>query len=165
MTDPTEPTTVTLRQRVRELQASTELSDPRDIADRIIADLTPHERTFALAEALPPYVRECLGASRMHARMPAPSSSAKVGAIRAWGERLLALSVDVSGEGGEWKRLADCTRDELLVVASYRRKQAERNVATAVQYEKLAARLDEADVATVADLTADDLADVFGRSA
>lgn len=154
-----------LRARVRDIIADTDLADPQDIAATIIADLNPDDYPAVLAEALPQYVRQIMGAYRMQSHGAIPPSSAKVDAVRAWWARVLSEAVDVSGGGGEWKRLGDCTAPDLLAVATFRREMAARNMATARQYEALAARLDEAGCKTVADLDPADAGAVFGRAA
>lgn len=132
------PSPETLAQRIRRIQQDTGSVDPHELADKVLADLDSEEITAALREALPEFVRVTVREVRNHVTSSAPSTSAKVGAVRAWYERLLAQPIDVSGDGGKWKALRDCTRGELLAVSRHRRQIAAKNLQTADMYERLA---------------------------
>jgi hypothetical protein len=154
--------------RVRRLQVSTGSSDPRELAEKLLAELTAAELRSALAEVLPEYVRQVMKSGRNKATA-APSQSSpsspswRVAPVRDWYEQLMAQPIDVSGGQGRWKSLRECTRDELLTVAQHRRETAARNVATAKKYEALARVLPASK--SVGDLPADTVASVFGRAA
>lgn len=148
--------------RVRSFQESTGSADPREIASKILTDLEDHELRAVLEVVLPEYVRQVMKTGRNQAASSPPASS-KVSAVRDWYERLMGQPVDVSGGHGQWKSLRECTRDELLAVAQYRRETAARNLATAEKYESLAKLLPARK--TVGQLPTDVVASVFGRAA
>lgn len=126
-----------LAQRVRRIHQEAGSADPREIAQKVLADLaSPEDIRAALAEALPDFVRITVRVS--HGGGLAGPRSSKVEAVRGWYERLMTQPVDVSGNGAKWKALRECTRDELLSVAQYRRQIAARNLRTADAYERLA---------------------------
>lgn len=153
-----------LAHRIRRIQHESGSVDPRELADKVLATLDSQESIReALAECLHEYVRVVIRTGRNGAMSSAPSRSAKVDAVRDWYERLLAQPVDVSGGGGQWKALRDCTRDDLLSVARHRREAAARNLQTAELYERLA-KLMKGD-ATVGTLSQDVVQGVFGRAA
>ncbi|MGZ6838288.1 MAG: hypothetical protein ACXVGE_20690 [Blastococcus sp.] len=154
---------MTLASLIRRVHEESGSADPREIADKVAASLNPDDLADALAEALPEYVRVTIRTVRNRTMGSAPQGSAKVAAVRSWFERLLAQSIDVSGDGGQWKTLADCTRDDLLTAARHRRAIAAKNVHTAETYERLAALLKKG--ATVAQLDPASVAGVFGRAA
>lgn len=157
------PPRETLAQRVRRVQLETGSVDPRELAAKVMASLDPDEIRDAFAEALPEYVRVTMRSVRNRTMTTVPQSSAKVAAVRGWFERLLSQSIDVSGDGGRWKALADCTRDDLLAAAEHRRAIAAKNLHTAETYERLADLL--TDDATVSQLDAGAVADALGRAA
>ncbi len=139
---------LTLTDLIRHVQNQSGLVDPHEITHQVIADLHEHMTTEdALHEALPHLVRQVMRTGRLdvmrgpHATRPSGSSGGKVAAVRTWHEQFLAQPVDVSGNGGHWKALRDCTRDDLLAVAQHRRKVAAANIATAALYEALASHL------------------------
>lgn len=153
-----------MRARIRAVVEVTSSSDPREIAAKLLTDIDDADLRDILAEVLPEYVRVILKNGRNSAMSPAPAGpSAKVAAVRSWHERLMAQPIDVSGDGGRWKALRDCTRDELLQVAQHRRIVASKNLAVADRYEALAKVLPTGK--TVGQLPADAVANVFGRAA
>lgn len=138
--------------------------DPRAVATRVIEKLSAEEYRAALEIALPSYVRVVNNAHRSPS-VGNPSRSAKVGAIRAWHERMLLAEVDPSGSGNDWKRLGDCTRDDVLALAAHRRKIADENRAAAQRYERLASEMNELGVEHVSDLSASVLSSVLDEVA
>lgn len=158
----TENETPSVRALVRQVQDETGSADPREIASKVLADIPDELLRPLLAEVMPEYVRQVMKGGR-HSATGAPPASSKVAAVRGWHERLMSQPIDVSGGKGEWKALRDCTRDELLAVAQYRRETAARNLATAEKYEALAKILPAKK--TVGQLAADVVASVFGRAA
>jgi hypothetical protein len=161
---PETETAESLAQIVRRVHEESGLADPRELAEKVLAEIThsPDLIRSALAESLPEYVRVTMRMVRNQTMAGAPPS-AKVAAVRGWFERLLTQSIDVSGDGGKWKSLAECTRDDLLSAAAHRRAIAAKNLHTADTYERLAGLLD--DDATVGQLDPSAVADVFGRAA
>jgi hypothetical protein len=101
------------------------------------------------------YVRTQFTRDRMipqsHDVSPVPSS--KVAAVRSAWARRLETPVFV---GSAWKRLGECTAEDLRVVASALRSQAEQAVVKADYYEALASSLPAG--AVVSDLASDPLA-------
>lgn len=149
--------TDTMRARIRKVQADTGSSDPHEIAAKLISELTEDELVAAVAA----FVRINMNAERRGTYTAVPQASAKVGAVQSWYEKLLDQSVDVSGDQGQWKRLADCTRDDLLQIAKYRRDVAARNLATAEKYEALAKGMKANQ--TVADIKPEKVREAFDQ--
>lgn len=149
----------TVRERVLEILATSSLSDPRDIADKIIGDLTARERQAALAEVLPEYVRITLHAGRgHHPTSDEPGSTqgtrtqdvAEPGSSR-W-RRVSSVFTGRYKPLDTWKPLRECTRDDVLALVDDYRKRAAQNTRKADQFEALAKRMAKAKVATVGDL-------------
>lgn len=154
---------------IRAVLDETCATTPTEIACEVLARVT--DPRAALAECLPTFVQVSLSRSRMlsplddpqtadrghfegetHA-LPAPVGYSRATRIRlSWEDRLnTPLRV-----GEVWKRLADCTADDLRVVAESLRGRAAKSLAKADWYDGLAAKL--AKGATVADLTAEQVA-------
>lgn len=151
-----------LAQRVRRIHEESGASDPREIAEKVLATLeTPDLVRDALTEALPDFVRITVRVS--HSGGLGGPRSSKVEAVRNWYERLMSQPVDVSGNGVQWKALRECTRDELLTVAQYRRQIAARNLQTAETYERLAKAMKASQ--TVGALPQDIVTNILGRAA
>ncbi len=95
-------------------------------------------------------------APEVEAHDPVVNGSASRVGVSRW-QRYQRVTVD-----GEWKLLADCTADDLDVIATDRESGAERLLAVAERFRTLAARMRAAGAATVADL---DGADVLEAAA
>ncbi|MCU1617354.1 MAG: hypothetical protein JWO98_4894 [Frankiales bacterium] len=151
-----------LAQRVRRIHQESGSADPRELAEKVLATLdSPDALRSALSEALPDFVR--ITVRTAHQGGMAGPRSANVEAVRGWYERLMSQPVDVSGNGAQWKSLRECTRDELLAVAQYRRQVAARNLQTADSYERLAKVMKPGQ--TVGALKQDIVTNVLGRAA
>lgn len=128
------------------------LTSPRDLAVALLERIPEDSYPDFLAEILPPWVQHELSRRRLLNVRPLiqhNTASSKVAAVRDWAARLKTpLKV-----GDEWKRLADCTRDDLLTVASSLRESALRSIAKAEYYEDLAASVPQG--GTVGLLTSD----------
>lgn len=136
--------------------------DPKTVASQVLADLTPEQYEAALVEVLPSYVRLVFSRRRMLTPevadvLPKTAGSSKVAAVRrdAQSRYVRMLETPIPVESG-WKRLADCTRDEVLSYADALHEQAEATEAKALWYERLAGRL--SDGQRVADLPEEVLA-------
>lgn len=131
------------------------LDDPRDIADKILPALPADVRDHIIRAGVAAYIRTTLNASRHDAitnALPARGRSAKVSTVRDWWARMCDSRVSVA-DG--WKRIGDCTIDDLAYCAGERRTEAARVIAHAERYERLAAMLTEHGVHTVRELPAD----------
>ncbi|SDU42372.1 hypothetical protein [Jiangella alkaliphila] len=110
--------------------------DPGVVAAALLARIPKRHYADALAQALRGYTRVQIGAQRRPGH--GGPVSRKVSGIR----EQYAMGFPLSG-GWEtpdgWKRLRDCTRDDLLFAASRRRSMAAANVAVAERLEQLAA--------------------------
>jgi hypothetical protein len=153
----------TLAQRVRRVHTESGLADPREIAEKVFAEIGQDREAIraALSEALPDFVRITVRVA--HGGGIGGPKSSKVDAVRGWYERLMNQPVDISGSNGQWRALRDCTRDDLVSVAQYRREAAARNLQTAEAYERLA-KVMKAGV-KVGDLSRDLVANTLGRAA
>ncbi|MGN8689856.1 hypothetical protein ACTND8_08130 [Atopobiaceae bacterium HCP3S3_F7] len=155
-------------ERIRRLLDNTELSNPHDVAGALLNELDNTLPIAAradlyratLAEVLPTYVGVEFSRTRMLNPVAVvvddvtpvrePAGSAKVAACRNdWNAR---KNTPVWLPNG-WKRLADCTADDLLALAATLRDRAEKVAAKAAWYEALADALPEG--ATVAALDTD----------
>lgn len=163
----TQPAAFNLRALVRETLATTPASDPREIASAVFVQIPTNQRAAALVDCLVSVVREVIGSQRPH-NQPEPSPGAKPGSWKVKGIREeWARYLDTRWHVGEaqWKRLADCTRDDLLFAAHERRVNAERNIAAATELEGLADLLAEHKVHHVAELPEDVISKAMGQAA
>src|SRR5690348_6392206 len=103
----------TLRSRIRKIQDDTGLLDPHQIAPKLVGLLSQDE----IVDAVASYIRVLMNTSRRGAVAATPQASAKVAAVQSWYEKMIDQVVDVSGDQGQWKRLAECTRDDILAIA------------------------------------------------
>lgn len=154
---------------IRAVLDETAATTPAEIAREVLARVSDPQA--ALAECLPTFVQVSLSRSRMLSPLDEPQTAdrgqvsadaqtapAPVGYSRAtrirlsWEDRLnTPLRV-----GEAWKRLADCTADDLRTVAESLRGRAAKSLAKADWYDDLAAKLPKG--ATVAVLTAEQVA-------
>ena len=148
-----------LRAAVREFAATSDLSDPAEIAEAMLADTTAAVRKAWLSEALPSVVREVISSQRnsvlnstFRAPRRMPSRSAKVSGVRDWWTALMEQRIAV---GEEWKPFGDLTADDLDVVVAVREQKAERTLAQAQKYRTLQGLLSQHGVSLVRDLPAD----------
>lgn len=140
-----------LTEYLRQVLATTKLSDPRSIAAEMLNRIPEESRADALAEVLAPWVQTAMSRRRMLNPVPiSGSGSAKVDAVRSDWQARLNTPLNV---GGEWKRLADCTADDLHQVAADLRVMADRLTSKADYYDDLAQHIPAG--RTVGSLTAD----------
>jgi hypothetical protein len=148
-----------IRERVLNILDSSSLSDPRDIAEKILGDLAARERRDALVEVLPEYVRITIGRERHRPASDDPASgdpqnqSTNAGSSR-WRRAASVLArrympIDT------WKPLRDCTRDDVLALVAGYRDRAVQNTHKAEQFEALAAQMAKAKAPTVGALSED----------
>lgn len=149
-----------LREAVESVLESGELASPEAVAAQVVSNLGARQVRAALEQALPGFVRTQMQNRRasntiLAGSANAPARSSKVAGIRdAWAN---ALRDRVHVDGG-WKLLGECSYADLMFAAQERRSHAARNLAKADQFESLAARLESAGAATVADLPRGDAA-------
>lgn len=139
----------------------------------------PDRMRTLLAEVLPAFVRPRLHDARARAarelnepvatspsKEPSPRTgrfvSRKVQAIHTAYEQLLATQYS-TGEG--YRRLGDCTAEDLAYAASLRRAQAAGNLFEAGRLEQLAAAVREYGAAKVAELPEAIVTEIMQRSA
>ena len=141
----------------RQILATTDLTDPDDIADAIYEATPKTAIPAAYHLMLRSVARDAIRLSRMgdHPNNDAeprrvPATSSKVTAIRAWYTTENRQRVYANGT---WQMLGDCTHADILDLAVQRRTSADRNNAQAERFEKLAAEMAEKGAATVSDLT------------
>lgn len=159
--------TFSLRHVVHDVLTETDLADPSDVANAVLARIPEDLSRVALAQALRGYVRQVIGQARMtrpeqDTEQKPTGRSWKRDALReGWRDRLHDRTHVENG----WKLLAECTYEDLLAAAAERRDLAERNLASAQQYEKWASLVSEYGVETFGDLPAAVLAEALGRAA
>ena len=152
---------------IHEVIAETGLTNPRDIAE-VVASRTPVEVLQAeYARMLPAEVRLVLAMQRKHVRETAKPDRRVRGRkrtsadlVRDWWSEFREQRVHVGG--AEWKRAADLTVDDLLVVVAERRSRAESLMETADQWERLGKVLESSGKATVGGLRERDVRPIFG---
>lgn len=121
---------------LRQVLETTSLSDPRAIAAEMLDRIPRAARGAVLAQVLPLWVQGQVSRRRLLSPVAAaPVPSPKVAAVRDdWAVRLnTPLCVD-----GLWKRLADCTANDLRTVAASLRALAAKTAAKADYYVELA---------------------------
>jgi hypothetical protein len=128
--------------------------DPHELAEAVLARLgkSPRILRAALAEVLPQFLAAFTSRKRnttISSRSRISNRSAKVAGIREWFPRF--LSETLFTEQG-WRRIGECTADDLLFAASQRRKRAISEGIRANQYTRLADALKNEGVDTVAEL-------------
>ena len=138
--------------------ATTTKSDPREIAAEVLASIPDEDLRGCLGDALSTYMRWYITKKRDGVPTPekleedlkpvAPVRSAKVNAIRDHWAKFLDERVQVNGN---WKKVADCTVQDVQALARERREVAARNEAHAKRFEKLAEDMQAQGVATVAE--------------
>lgn len=147
-----------LNEYVETVLTLTTQSDPREIAAEVLASISDADLRDCLEDALPMYVSRYLTRGRGGVPTPekleedlkpvAPVRSAKVGAIRDHWAKFLDERVQVNGN---WKKVADCTVQDVQALARERREVAAKNVAHAKRFEKLAEDMQAQGAATVAE--------------
>lgn len=136
-------------------------ANPHDVARTLADTLKGKAMRDALYEALPHYVVKV--ATLLRAGSPVepeqPEEQPQNGSPR-W-DRVAGLLArrECTEEG--WKFLRNCTADNLRAAALDRRSRATSLVIAAERYEKIAVLLDEHGAATVGDLPAHLLEEVF----
>lgn len=151
-----------LRTLVRETIAAhdgEETIEAREIALEVAKAASPKSLRAYLAEALADTVREEIRFTRTQVAdgaededAPRPTNG-KVPASRRFQARAGGfLAQRVAVVGGGYKRLADCTAEDIAaVVASYRGRAAQNN-AMAEKYERLQVEAERRDLATIGEM-------------
>lgn len=147
-----------LNDYVKATVATTTQNDPREIAAEVLASIPDEDLRECLGDALGPYMQWHITKSRRGIPTPekleedlkpvAPVMSAKVNAIRDHWAKFLAERVQVNGT---WKKVADCTVQDVQALARERREVAAKNMAHAKRFEKLAEDMQAQGAATVAE--------------
>lgn len=139
-----------LTECLRDVLDSTELADPRLIAEEMLTRIPDELKVETLQAALASWVRQELGRQRMLSPVSASGFSAKVAAIRADWQHRLRERVCV---GEVWKELGDCTPADLRTMAADLRAMAAKLTGKADYYDELASHVPAE--GTVRDLAAD----------
>lgn len=152
-----------LRELVREVLSGTDEADPGVIAGMVVAQIRKADRDAALSQTMRLFVRQIISETRISHRATVtpirPNRSMKVASIREESRRLDdRLHVGAS----QWKKLRDCTYEDLLAVAAERQENADRNAAWAREYRAMASAVLDADVATFGDLPVATQAHILG---
>ncbi|OKI16542.1 hypothetical protein [Streptomyces sp. CB03911] len=172
-----------LRSLVREVLGGTTMTDPTQIAREVDRRISEDDCRDALRQALRGYVREEITRMRRHhdveepvaqatlvsnvtpmasggaggpsapVRTVKPVRSAKVAGIREWWSSKLLEPYHVGEK--VYRRLGDCSFEDLLFAAAERREHAARNAARAEWFEQLAETVRAAGVSRVRDLSTD----------
>lgn len=162
-------TDLNLRHMVQKALLASESVEYADIAAQVLAALPKRRHAAALTEALPAFVRAVAITQRGTATaQPDPPDiqtsqpeSWKVKGYRAWAHRLTDTYTGAHGR----KRLGDFTFDDLQFLADKCRDLAEKNAASAAQWDRLAEAVKDAGVEHVRDLPPEDLSELLGAVA
>lgn len=158
--------TDSVRERVRKVLVETELSDPHDIADALLAKLKGQAARDALAECLPQYVRIVLSGERRRDRLdPAmgattnqrstagSSRSSKWAAARS----LFRQPIYV----GQWRQLGELTVEEVTWLVDDRDRQAKELMIARDRWSALRDLMTRRKADRVADLPESEVAEVL----
>lgn len=145
-----------LRSLIHAELESSPVADPHVVAEHVVKRINDHDLRAALAACLPDYVRNI---AHQPGTSPTPgdaaastsSPSRKWAASNEWAT-YLRERICVDAAGRTWKFLGECTGDDLLSVARFRRTQAGALLLRAERFEALAEKMRCHRAATVADL-------------
>ena len=144
--------TTTLYDMIRTVLDESTETDPRVIAADVLAAIPDEGWREVVSPALVSYVSSLVTRSRQgvptQPNRPQVVRSAKVAGIRDDWQRFLGERVQVEGT---WKRVAECTVQDVQALARERREVAAKNVAHATRFEKLAEDMQAQGAATVAE--------------
>lgn len=167
-----------LRGLIRDLCASTDLTDPRDLAASAVRRLADDELRAELDAAAVSTAREVLSvlrASSIATDDPAgrstsdtqsgsagrvPSQHGRTALIRNWVAEQMRARLHVEGQ---WKLLRDCTLADLAFAAQERRQIAAATAAEAERYDRLAKAVADSGADSVGDLDEATFAEAWGR--
>ena len=142
-----------VRAHIRSVVESSTMSDPREIAEKVIESASQFEKREWLAEVLPGFVADVMRADRNLALRESarrtPSRSAKVAQVRDWWGQFLASRISVDGV---WKPVGEMTVADVEVTIAERREQAARTLAQAERFAAILELMSKHGAATVADL-------------
>jgi hypothetical protein len=154
-------TDVNVRALARTVITTSPAADPAVLAAELLDRIPAGSERLVLEQCLRDVVRQVIHDSRPSMLVPdasTPNKSWKVQGVRDAWQRALRDLYHVGPDASDWKRLADCTRDDLLFAAAERREHAARTLAKAEQLDRLAALVAEHGVERVADLPGPTLA-------
>lgn len=158
--------TDSVRERVRELLDETELSDPHDIADALLAKLKGQAVRDALAECLPQYVRIVLARERWSDRLDPASAvtethTGTAGSSRStkWAAARSLFRQPIFA--GQWRQLGDLTVEEVTWLVDDRDRQAKELMLSRDRWSALRDLMARRKAKKVADLPEDEVAEVL----
>lgn len=136
-------------------------ADPAELAAELVNCIDPVHFDAAVHQMAREYVRSVIGSERRTATAAGPSTgSRKVAAARDQWLRLIEVPEFVPSLNG-WVRLREATESQVREMAQHRMDQANKNVAAARRYEKIARQMRALQAKTVADLPSDALRSAF----
>jgi len=145
---------------------ATQLTDPAQIAEEVLAQINEVDHKVALQQALRTMVRIEITRRRdlsLPTINPKITGKARSAAVRAaWVQRIDALERNAAGE---WAHLGDFTRADLLAAAEFRRALAAQDLAKAEQYEQLAALMGRSNAKTLRSVSVRDLSAILVAAA
>lgn len=156
-----------IREQVRELLDSTELSDPHAIADQLLVGLKGKARDAALAECLPQYVRIVVTQQRGTFERLDPASGNPgtqedgAGSSRSskWEAAGRVFRMRVFADG--WRQLGDCTAEHLTFLADDRYAKAKELTSAGDRWSALRDLLARRGATQVRDLPESEVAEVL----
>lgn len=147
---------ITDRDSLTELirRAATEAASPREVAEGVSSHILDEDVRPYLVDALTWMARTVMGNQRsgaVDAVRRGRSVSRRTEAVRDYWQNMLDSSVSVGD--GEWKRLRDCTADDLRSVIQRRYDHIRAVRGQIDYYETLLKRMDDEGVVTVGELS------------
>ena len=129
-------------QIARHIIATTQLTDPDDIAQAVF-DRTPEDQLKeAYLGVLRQSAREAIRLENMVANEPARATPNKSSRVASIARSHLSYYDQRVYANGDWKLLGDCTLADVLDLASQRQQIAHQNMMKAKEFEQLADRME-----------------------
>lgn len=155
-----------VRDRVRELLADTDLSDPHDIADALLGQLKGRSTRDALAECLPQYVRIVLARERWSDRpdLAKEQADAHHDAARSSRSSKWAAARSLFRQpiyAGQWRQLGELTVEEITWLVDDRDRQAKELMIARDRWSALRDLMTRRKASKVAELPEDEVAEVL----
>lgn len=169
------------RAHVTHYLQQTDLTDPQQIAQTILKDLTHQQIHQALLDLLPNYIKAIYGLTSASARRSPTNDSSNDSTpnttqqpqstnrqtptlpqrISQYCERV--RNSKVRDATGTYRLFNEFTLTDVRFAADYRYQKASEITHHAKRFEKLAARMEELDITTLAELSDADLESSFGH--
>ncbi len=155
-----------LRALVEEIRDETQIADPGELAPLVLKRIPRVHYRAAMKQMIHDFVRRVVKGPSGPTTVRTDSIDASSVPGESW-RRRAARILDRSEciDGAAWKRLGDCTADDLRAAAAYKRSKARLILAAADRVETAAKEMDRLGVTHVRDLPPETVLDLFGKKA